>query len=145
MTSSTSRTEPSHRTRRRNRAFIVFSLFSAAVIAVIALIAKIGAEDTSRPSYFSERSPDGRFEIVVIDNQSVFSLLRFAMPGQGGSGESAGMVILRDTQGRELARAPVDMKQSIPGGIIWTPKRVSVVATDTTWTLPDDATPSLGQ
>jgi hypothetical protein len=88
-----------------------------------------------RKPYYAEQSPDGRHKIVVVYEPDFWSLFSIAMPGQGGAGNFPGLVMLFDAQGRELARAPVDMMQIVPGAVRWMDDRIQVVSV-AAWSLP---------
>ena len=91
-----------------------------------------------RKPYYTEQSPDGRYKIVVVYEPDFWSVLSITMPGQGGAGNFPGLVMLFDAQGRELARAPVDMMQTVPGAVRWMDDRVDVVPAEI-WMLPSNA------
>ena len=89
-----------------------------------------------RKPYYVEQSPDGRHKIMVVYEPDFWSLFSIAMPGQGGAGNYPGIVMLIDAQGREIARTPVTMMQTVPGGVIWLDDEVSVIASEVAWPLP---------
>lgn len=75
-----------------------FVLLLALAVAVLVLK---GREE----SYATFRSPDQRFEVVVLRKRSVIGMI----PGQ--SSDSPGRVLLRDRSGRVIREAPVEMVQ----------------------------------
>jgi hypothetical protein len=93
-----------------------------------------------RKPYYTEQSPDRHYKIVVVYGPDFWSLFSITMPGQGGAGNYPGIVMLMDAQGHELARAPVDMMQTVPGGVIWLDDEVSVIASEVAWPLPTKTT-----
>lgn len=115
-----------------------------AVLIAIGVGASMFSIAPAELPYYTEISPDARFEIHVISDGGTFAIPWFSTPGQGGASESPGVVVLRDRLGHELERVAVEMKQSVPGGVIWLPDRVSIVATGTTWSLPT-VTPGGGE
>ena len=56
--------------------------------------------------YARFKSPDGRFELVVLRDPMLF-----AMPGQGG--DAPGTIVLQTSTGQELQRTPVSMVQLV--------------------------------
>jgi hypothetical protein len=97
-------------------------------------IIRVGPLEQREP-YYVEQSPDGRYKIIAISDPSFWSQFAFAMPGQGGAGDSPGIVMLVNAQGRELARAPVGMMQIVTGAVRWYDDSVSVVSISD-WSLP---------
>jgi hypothetical protein len=89
-------------------------------------VVRVGPPEQREP-YYVNQSPDGRYKIVLVPDASYWKVFSFAMPGQGGAGDSPGIVMLVDAQGRELARASVDMMQTVPGAIRWSSDSVGIV------------------
>lgn len=100
-------------------------------------VIRVGPPEQREP-YYVDQSPDGRYKIVLVPDTSYWKVFSFAMPGQGGSGDSPGVIMLMDAQGRELARAYVDMMQTVPGAVRWMEDRVDVVPAEI-WMLPQNS------
>lgn len=119
------------------RTFLVIVGLPALVILGFWIAELIHAGDPiDRKPYYVEQSPDGRHKIMVVYEPDFWSLFSIAMPGQGGAGNHPGIVMLIDAQGREIARTPVTMMQTVPGGVIWLDDEVSVIASEVAWPLP---------
>lgn len=84
----------------------------------------------------SNIAPTDATRSCVVYEPDFWSLFSIAMPGQGGAGNYPGIVMLIDAQGREIARTPVTMMQTVPGGVIWLDDEVSVIASEVAWPLP---------
>lgn len=88
-----------------------------------------------REPYFVDHSPDGRYKIVVVYEPTFWKVFSISMPGQGGVGESPGIIMLMDEQGRVLRREKYEMMQTIHGAIVWADDSVGIVSIGA-WPLP---------
>jgi hypothetical protein len=88
-----------------------------------------------RKPYYTEQSPDGRYKIVVVYEPELWSYLRIFSPGRRGGGDFPGLVILLDEQNDEIARAPVEAMEIVPGAVRWMNDEVSIVS-EVAWPLP---------
>jgi hypothetical protein len=91
-----------------------------------------------RKPYYTEQSPDGRYKIVVVYEPELWSYLRIFSPGRRGGGDFPGLVILLDEQNDEIARAPVEAMETVPGAVRWMDDRVDVVPAEI-WMLPSNS------
>lgn len=108
-------------------ALLIFGLWIAELI-------QAGAPIDRKP-YYVDPSPDGRYRIVVVYEPELWSYLRIFSPGRRGGGDYPGLVMLLDEHDHELARAPVEAMETVPGAVRWMNDRVDVVPAEI-WMLP---------
>jgi hypothetical protein len=101
-------------------------------------VVRIGPPEQREP-YYVNQSPDGRYKIVVVYEPELWSYLRIFSPGRRGGGDFPGLVILLDEQNDEIARAPVEAMEIVPGAVRWMDDRVRVVSVGA-WSLPQPDT-----
>ena len=121
------------------RTFLVIVGLPALLILGLWIAELIQAGDPmDRKPYYTEQSPDGRYKIVVVYEPELRSYLRIFSPGRRGGGDYPGLVILLNEQNIEIARAPVEAMETVPGAVRWMEDRVDVVPAEI-WMLPQNS------